>query len=120
MERHFRFSYFNFFISFIPLTIDIFYKPKTKDFSKLDSVATELQNNRALALEDKKIHHQKNYDNWSFNSLDPFLLIPNTINAQDFKKMGFTDKQTQSFINYRNAGAKFLYKKRFQKIIFYK
>ncbi|MDI6833132.1 MAG: helix-hairpin-helix domain-containing protein [Bacteroidales bacterium] len=107
-----------FFISFIPLTIDIFYKPQIKDFNKLDSIATELQNNRALALEDKNNKSSANYDNWSINSLDPFPFNPNTISAQDFKKIGFTDKQTQSFINYRSAGAKFYTKKDFKKLYF--
>lgn len=107
-----------FFISFIPLTIDIFYKPQIKDFNKLDSIATELQNNRALALEDKNNKSSANYDNWSINSLDPFNFNPNTISAQDFKKMGFTDKQTQSFMNYRSAGAKFYTKKDFKKLYF--
>ena len=107
-----------FSISFIPLTIDIFYKPKIKDFNKLDSIATELQNNRALALEDKKNKSSENYYKWSINSLDPFHFNPNTISAQDFKKMGFTDKQTQSFINYRSAGAKFYTKKDFKRLYF--
>jgi DNA uptake protein ComE-like DNA-binding protein len=107
-----------FFISFVPLTIDLFYKPKIKDFSKLDSIAAELQNNRALALEDKKYTSPEIYDNWSINSLNPFPFNPNTINAQDFKKMGFTDKQTQSFINYRSAGAKFYTKKDFKRLYF--
>jgi DNA uptake protein ComE-like DNA-binding protein len=107
-----------FSISFIPLTIDIFYKPKIKDFNKLDSLATELQNIRALALQDKTNKSSAIYDSWSINSLDPFHFNPNTISAQDFKKMGFTDKQTQSFINYRSTGAKFYTKKDFKRLYF--
>lgn len=107
-----------FSISFIPLTIDIFYKPKIKDFNKLDSLATELQNNRALALQDKTNKSSAIYDSWSINSLDPFHFNPNAISAQDFKKMGFTDKQTQSFINYRSTGAKFYTKKDFKRLYF--
>lgn len=107
------------FIAVIPLTQGAFYSLKVQNFDELDSLSIELQNRRTLEFINKNITPPNNINQyWGINSLDPFAFDPNKIDAKDFKKMGFSDKQTQSFINYRSAGGTFYTKKDFKKLYF--
>lgn len=107
------------FIAVIPLTQGSFYSLKVQNFDELDSLSIELQNRRTLEFINKNITPPNNINQyWGINSLDPFAFDPNKIDAKDFKKMGFSDKQTQSFINYRSAGGTFYTKKDFKKLYF--
>jgi competence protein ComEA len=107
------------FFAIIPLTQEPFYRIEVKDFDKLDSLSVELQNRKELEFINENITSLNNKNQyWGINSLDPFAFDPNKIEAKDFKKMGFTDKQTQSFINYRSAGGIFYTKKDFKKLYF--
>jgi competence protein ComEA len=107
-----------FFISLLPYTLKNHYKPTALNFDDLDSISILLQNNRILALASRDSLFQTNYKTWGVNSINPFPFDPNTISANDFKKLGFTDKQTQTFINYRSKGATFKTKNDLLKLYF--
>ena len=46
----------------------------------------------------------------------PFHFNPNEINTDDFVKLGFSDKQAESIVKYREKGAVFKTKQDFQKV----
>ncbi len=47
---------------------------------------------------------------------EPFTFDPNILPAEEFKKLGLTDKQVQTIENYRNKGGKFYKAEDFKKI----
>jgi competence protein ComEA len=48
--------------------------------------------------------------------IEYFNFDPNQITMEDWLKLGLTEKQTQTILNYRNAGGKFFTKKDLKKI----
>ncbi len=60
---------------------------------------------------------KENNDNSKFISrFKPFHFNPNTATLQDYCKMGFTERQSATIINYREKGGKFYKKEDFNKL----
>lgn len=50
------------------------------------------------------------------SKLNPFPFNPNELDAESWKRLGLTDKQTKSILNYRQKGGEFRIKKDFAKM----
>ena len=65
--------------------------------------------------ENKDFHDSKNADLPTKTAqIEYFEFDPNTITAEEMQRLGFSEKQTQSFINWRTKGKKFYVPKDFK------
>ena len=71
-----------------------------RDTSTTRAVATELPAARS-AVRDEVV---KKY---STRTVESFPFDPNTASLQDLQRLGFSQRQAQSIVNYRNAGGRF-------------
>lgn len=111
-----------FLIFIIPFTTNIFSKNKNvvPSHDSLFRVESEafLKN---INTKDQPVQYSKSSFNNSPQSntrkgFNPFLFDPNTATLLDFMKMGFSEKQAESIINYRTKGGTFNKKEDFAKL----
>jgi len=94
-------------------------KSPTADFISYEKYLKELNANSILDSSDELTHsivEMKMDDSNSAEKNHLFIFNPNTANADDFKKLGFSEKLIQTISNYRNKGGHFLKKEDLKKI----
>lgn len=64
-----------------------------------DTVETVLDRKQEIKEEVVRRYSERHVESFPFN--------PNTISLEDLQRLGFSQKQAQSIINYRNAGGRF-------------
>jgi len=114
-----------FVIIITPYLSRLFYKPKVYDFTSFreEVLAFELEQQR-LKQEDSL---QKNQTHKNFNylqieksveesKLNPFTFNPNNMPAEQWKKLGLTDRQINGIKNYEAKGGRFYIKSDFKKL----
>lgn len=86
------------------------YTPSETVFHNLDSLLLL----RETAL--KEMQEKNNVAEKQVNGLHPFPFDPNTLTEEEWRQMGFTDRQIRNIVNYKAAGGKFYSKKDFGKL----
>ncbi len=103
-------------LSFITFTIKYFVHIDKHDFTNFEKEISEFE---ASLTTKKQISHQSRLDKYiikRYDTLSLFEFNPNTIKAEQWKKLGLSDKQIKTVTNYISKGGKFYDKDDFRKI----
>jgi DNA uptake protein ComE-like DNA-binding protein len=112
------------FVLFAPVLYSAFFpKKEVIDYSAFKKEMEALEITVANYNSQKnKQYYQKSFDYYDVDKsfakrqLQPFPFNPNTASAEDYKKMGLSDKQIQTILNYRSKGGKYYKKEDFAKM----
>jgi competence protein ComEA len=99
-----------------PYFYDFFSQPKATDNQSFNK---EIQNFVASIRETEEPEYKNRLDQYiieRYDSIDLFFFNPNTTSKENYKKLGFTDKQINTINNYLQKGGKFYIKDDFRKI----
>ncbi|MCX6231351.1 MAG: helix-hairpin-helix domain-containing protein [Bacteroidetes bacterium] len=96
------------------LNIDKFSKEITAFESYSDS-AGKAEHNKSYS-DNQKFDFNNSDKSFAAINLKPFEFNPNTIQTDEMKEMGLSDKQIKTLLNFRNKGGKFYKKEDFKKM----
>ncbi len=114
-----------FFILFISgLCVVLYYlsiqEPKTiSDFSDLKNIPKaehSWQNENEVEASNYNYSSKNKQTNFSNKTITFFEFNPNDASPEELQKLGFSDKLTQTIVNYRKKGGRFYYKEDLMKI----
>ena len=102
------------------------WEEEIRTFQEQEEIAAKYSDS-VRAARQQRGSYDNDYQRTTSNSYDkyqknekkfptPFSFNPNDINANDFVKLGFSEKQAESIVKYRNKGAVFRTKQDFQKV----
>lgn len=83
--------------------------------TKYTTTSSRITPNDSIAFQ-AKIKQIKELNNGNLSTL--FIFNPNNIDSLSFRKLGFSTRQTISFLKYRKTGVKFYKKEDFKKLYF--
>ena len=93
----------------------IWYKPPIKDTSEFIALIDSLERMDNVGQASANVESEKMNDEKSF---EPFLFDPNTINNEEYAKLGFSEREIKTLRNYQKSGANFKIKSDFKKLFF--
>ena len=102
------------------------WEEEIRTFQEQEEIAAKYSDS-VRAARQQRGSYDNDYQRTTSNSYDkyqknekkfptPFAFNPNDIGANDFVKLGFSEKQAESIVKYRNKGAVFRTKQDFQKV----
>ncbi len=96
------------------------HKSGTADFSDFEKTIVQYKDSISNGFDSNDFRYfNNNTQNRSFGrKLTPFNFDPNTLTAEGWVKMGYSQKQAQAIENYRNKGGVFRKKEDLKKIFF--
>lgn len=97
--------------SLMHLFKDYFVTDKVNDFTEFETQITQME----WELKNASLKKQVAEDN---DTVILFEFDPNTISASDFEKLGFSRKQAETLLKYRDKKGKFYKKEDFRKLYF--
>lgn len=102
-------SFLSLFALIIPYFYPYFFDKHVNDFSKIELIAAQFYEGQRT---DDAVYSSNSKE----QKAELFLFNPNRASAEEFRKLGLSERTTNSIINYRNKGGQFYKKADFKKI----